>query len=80
MNISFESFISFISERFDISTNEISLDTIFTNDLGVDSLSLYSLLDDVEKEFQIELNIEDIIAINTVGKMYKYVSEQFPNR
>lgn len=79
-DLSFEAFTTFLSERFNFSAEDITRDTVFTEDLGIDSLSLYGLLDDVEKRYGIKLDVEDILAVNTAGKIYDYVAKQFHER
>jgi len=77
VKILFENFKKYLSKRFNVPINEIVKDMSFTDDLGIDSLTLYSLIEDVEKEFNIKLDIEDIISINSVGKIYEYISKKF---
>jgi len=74
MENTFEKFTEYLSMRFNIPADKIKKDTVFTEDLGIDSLALYSLIEDVEKEFKIKLDIDDIISISTAGNIYEYVS------
>ncbi|PID59163.1 hypothetical protein CSB45_01820 [candidate division KSB3 bacterium] len=80
MDLTFEAFVEFLSKRFNVLATDITYDTVFTQDLGIDSLSLYSLLGDVEKEYQITLEVGDLLDINTAGKVYEYVASQFNKR
>lgn len=73
MDISYEDFLKYLSERFNVPIHNIDRDTVFTEDLGVDSLALYNLIADVEKKYHIRLDVEDIISISTVGQVFDYV-------
>jgi acyl carrier protein len=73
MDITYADYLNYLSSRFNTPVTQITRETAFTDDLGVDSLSLYSLITDVEKEYHIKLIMEDIIAINTVGKLFDYI-------
>jgi acyl carrier protein len=73
LEITYADYLNYLSSRFNAPVAEITRETVFTEDLGVDSLALYSLMADVEKEFHINLEVEDIIAISTVGKLFDYV-------
>lgn len=45
-------------------------------ELGLDSLSLFALLGDIEEKYQITIDIEDLTEVDSVKKMYRYISEQ----
>lgn len=44
--------------------------------LGMDSLSLYSLVEEVEEEFAIEIDTDDITEINTPSGLISYVTKK----
>ena len=69
---SYEVFINFLSARFKIPMDKFKKDTYFT-ELGIDSLALYSLISDIEKEYGIKLNIDDFMKIQTVERVYHFV-------
>lgn len=73
MQISFEEYIQVLSEQFGEPAERI----VEVNDfaaLGVDSLSLFSILTEVEEKFGIELDVEDLTEISSVRKMYDYIT------
>lgn len=66
----------------DISgVNEISLNDELQNDIGLDSLGLVTLLIELEKRFDIELNESDLIpfeltnVFDVVGLVNKYMEK-----
>ena len=75
MKMSFEEFVSLISERYGVDKQELILIDSFEA-LGFDSLTLYSIVDEVEKKFSVKIDTDDITEINTLSGMYKYVSLQ----
>ena len=71
-----ESYISFLSKRFGIEVSKITSESRFTDDLGLDSLSLYSLIEDFEEAFDVSFEISDIVDLRTVGNVFTFVSEK----
>ncbi|MBC2580395.1 acyl carrier protein [Clostridium sp. DJ247] len=72
--ITYEGFVKFISKRFNVSIDKITKETSFINDLGMDSLSTYALIGDIENEFNIKMNVEldDLMEISTIGQAYDF--------
>ena len=56
-----------ISEEFFIDENEITEDSNLKEDLGIDSLASMQLILDMEKEFQIHVEDEEVMEIETVA-------------
>jgi len=69
----YEDFLKFLSERYGSDIEELKKINSFS-ELGLDSLSLFSLVQDIEEQFSIELPIEDLTQIDTIDKMYEYIS------
>jgi len=65
-----------ISEQFNISEDEIALDTSFTDDLNADSLDLFQIIMAIEEECDIELSNEEAEKVSTVGDVVEYIKEQ----
>ncbi|MDP4177193.1 MAG: acyl carrier protein [Bacillota bacterium] len=74
--LTFESFAEFLSSRCKAPVEEITVKSSFTEDLGIDSLTIYSIMTDVEKEYGIKLEFEDILAMNLVGTVYEQIRER----
>lgn len=68
-----EKVLELISEQFNIPVEEIDEDTSFSNDLNADSIQLMELIMNIEDEFDVELNEEDIISIETIGDVIDYI-------
>jgi len=62
-----------ISEQFSINENDITENTSFVDDLGVDSLDLLELVMALEQEFDVEIDDDDLVDIKTVGDAIKYI-------
>ncbi|KRN76326.1 acyl carrier protein [Weissella minor] len=65
-----------LMDQFDLESNEVQLTTNFENDMEVDSLDLFEVLNKVEEEFDIELEVaEDIASVqDLVNKIQEQLS------
>ena len=71
----FEKIQAILAEQFDVSKNEITLDTRLEEDLGADSLDGIDVIMSIEDEFEIEVP-EDVIAdMKTVHDIVDYIDE-----
>ena len=80
VEFNYSNFIDFLSRRFVIDKEKILFDSVFTEDLGIDSLTLYSLISDVENKYNIHMDLDDITQISTVGKVYTYIENEFKKK
>ena len=71
----FEKVRAILSEQFDKSEEEITLDTNLFDDLEADSLDLADLLSSLEDEFDIEATDDAISSVSTVGDVVNYICE-----
>ncbi|MBQ2671603.1 MAG: acyl carrier protein [Clostridia bacterium] len=71
----FEKVRAILSEQFDKSEEEITLDTNLFDDLEADSLDLADLLSSLEDEFDIEATDDVISSVSTVGDVVNYICE-----
>ncbi len=71
----FEKVRAILSEQFDKSEDEITLDTNLFDDLEADSLDLADLLSSLEDEFDIEATDDVISSVSTVGDVVNYICE-----
>ena len=63
-----------IAEQLGVETSNISMDTNFEEDLGVDSLDLVELSMALEEAFDMEeMSEEDMATIKTVGDLVNYL-------
>ena len=62
----FEKLAKIIAEVLNVDANEITLDTIFVDELGADSLDVFQIIMGIEEEFDIEIPNEEAEKITTV--------------
>ena len=63
-----------LEERLKIKN--VTSDSHFVNDLGLDSFNMVELLYEVEEVFGISIPEEDLRNINTVGEIVEYIFEK----
>lgn len=62
-----------ITQYADIGLEEITLETRFGEDLDFSSYDFLAMLGDLEDEFDIEVDMNDMMELNTVGDVLQYV-------
>lgn len=62
-----------VSNFVDIDFDEVNRDTKLLGDLGLTSLDLVMISDEIEKEFNVELPARLIGTIKTVGDLVDYI-------
>ena len=62
-----------IEEKLSLDDVQITEETSFKDDLGVDSLDLFELVMAFEEEFGTEIPSEDLEGLTTVGSVIKYI-------
>jgi acyl carrier protein len=67
--------IEIIVEQLGVSTEEVTLEASFIDDLGADSLDLVELIMAMEEEFGLEISDEDAEKIQTVQDVVNYVNQ-----
>lgn len=65
-----------ISEQFNISQDELTLDTSFVDDLNADSLDVFQIIMAIEEEFELEISNEDAENIYTLGDVVEHIKQQ----
>lgn len=65
-----------ISEQFNISEDEITLSTSFTDDLNADSLDVYQVIVAIEEEFEIEVSNDEAEKVSNVGDVVDYIKQE----
>ena len=63
-----------IAENLGVNEDAITEGATFKEDLGADSLDLFELAMALEDEFSIEIPIEDLEQIATVGDVVEYIN------
>ncbi len=72
----FEKVKAIISEQFNISEDEITLDMSFVDDLNADSLDIFQVITAIEQEFEMEVSNEDAEKVITVGDVVEFIKDQ----
>lgn len=58
-----------------LGLEEIGENARFVEDLGADSLELFQILMEVEKEFELEISVQDTASVRTVGEAFRLIQE-----
>ncbi len=65
-----------LSEMLSVDPSEITMDTRFVEDLGVDSLDMVELIQNLEEEYNVEFDAEDMSELKTVGEVISYLQDK----
>ncbi len=68
-------FLALVAEYGDIDVEEIKMDMRFREDLGFNSLNFMTYLGDVEDMFDIEIDADKVLDLNTVEDAIEYAEE-----
>ncbi len=64
----------YISEQLNVDESEITVDSDFREDLGADSLDLIELAMNLDDEYQLDIPVEELQDIRTVGDVIRYLN------
>ncbi len=65
-----------LNDEFKIQEDQITEDATFMEDLGLDSLDISTLLQDVETMFDVRIPDDDLDSIQTVGDLVEYLHKK----
>lgn len=68
--------IKVVCEELGVTENEVADTSVFTDDLGADSLDVVELVMALEEEFSLDIPDEDVSNMKTVGDVVTYVEEK----
>jgi acyl carrier protein len=71
-----EEIIYTLSEHLNVSVDEITVDSLITDDLRADSLDIVELVDIFETKYGITATDEDIMGFSTVESVYDFIAEK----
>lgn len=71
----FEKVVDIIADQLDVDVDDISSDSVITEDLGADSLDIVDLAMTFEDEFGIEIPDDAVESIKTVGDIVKLIED-----
>ena len=69
-----------IVNQLDINEEEVTPDASFTDDLGADSLKSIELVAAYEEEFDLDLNEEEALKVQTVGAAVDFFYDLLKDR
>jgi len=69
-----------IAEILGLNEKEIKRDSIFVDDLGVESLDVVEMIAAMEEEFDIEISDEEAERNVTVGQAIDYIKEKLKKK
>lgn len=71
-----ERVLEIVREQLNLDGVELTENTNFKEDLGVDSLDLFELALAFEEEYNVEIPSEDLEEIATVGQVVSYMKNK----
>ena len=73
----FERMQKIIADQFSVDPEEITAETVFTDDLGADSVDLVELVMSMEEEFDIgEVREEELATLSTVDDCVNFLASK----
>ena len=69
----FEKTVDILKNYTEVATSEIRPESLLVEDLGLNSVSYFSIVFDLEEAFGIEIPDDAISGIRTVGDMVAYL-------
>lgn len=72
----FEKVKHIIGEQLSVNEDEVTMESVFTEDLGADSLDVVEFIMALEEEFDIEIPDEAAEKVVTVGDVVEYVKSR----
>ncbi len=71
----FEKFKELICNYVDVDPESITADSRFIEDLGFNSFDFMAFLGELEQEFDITVDEQEVIGLHTVGDAMKYMEK-----
>jgi acyl carrier protein len=65
-----------LAEELDVEMDEVTMEANFKEDLEADSLDMMQLVMEIEEEFEIEVETEELASILTVGDLVAYIEKK----
>ncbi|MCF0145118.1 MAG: acyl carrier protein [Eubacterium sp.] len=64
-----------LAEQLNVNAEDITLESRFREDLEADSLDLFELLTTLEEQYDVEIPVEDMENLTTVGAVIEYLKQ-----
>ncbi len=75
-----QEFKKLINEKLSINTDNITLDTDITSDIGIDSIDVMEIIMAIESKYEIRFDDEKIKDLKKVSDVLAYVSQLKNNK
>ena len=72
----FEKLKLMVCEQLDVDADNVTEESLIYDDLGADSLDIFDLILEVQKEFDIEVSEDSIENILTIGDIVRYIESE----
>lgn len=72
----YDKVVRIIAENLDLDVDDISSDSVITDDLGADSLDVVDLVMSFEDEFGVEIPDDAVETIKTVGDIVRFIEDK----
>lgn len=72
----FEKIAEIIADQLNVSVDEIKIDTDIMDEFGADSLDMMEMIMAIEEEYEIEVDMESVENIKTIGDVIEYLNAQ----
>ena len=69
-------FREFLAQYCDVKPQDMKDDMRFVEDLGLSSFDFMSLLGDMEDSFDVELNMDNVGSITTIGEALALIQKE----
>ena len=69
----FDKVVDVLKNYTEVSAADIRPESLLVEDLGLNSVSYFSIMFDLEDAFGVEISDEDAIGIKTVGDLVSYM-------
>lgn len=67
-----EKFIELVAEVFEVEPDEITMDTVFREEIeGFSSMIGFSLIVMMEDEYNVRVSVEEFLECKTIGDLYR---------
>lgn len=73
MKLDYDEFAVYVCGRYGVSVDEAKTGCTFM-EMGIDSLSIYSMVGELEEKYSIKIDTDDISEIDSLPHLYSYVS------
>ena len=76
MNNTYEDVVRFLQDFAEFDPEDIDMSSRMKEDLGLDSLTLITMVDEAERRFNIVIRDEQLMSIRTIGDVVRSIDEQ----